>query len=218
METIYIIASMFMDVFLGLLPYFLVGILSAAILEVFISPEIIQKITSQKKNNLLLMVLLAIFLPVANGGVIPLAKRLLKKGFPEYSVIFLIIAAPMINIISAVNSVLAVGWAGWVFQRVLPGMGLAIAAGVIFFIFYKEHRSLSTDETQEERLPVSARWKRFLINTSNELLDWIPYYILAALLAAIFRYTLPFSTWINIQSSSMVMQILLSFFYAFVLN
>ena len=217
MDILFNIASIFLDVFLGLLPYFIGGILLSGILEVFVSSELIRKVTHHAYRAIPLMCFMGILLPVANGGSMPLASRMLKKGTPFYAVITFITAVPLLNFLTAINSSLALGWENWFFNRWLPGLVLAVVSGGVFY----KYPYVSSDDSQmldpgkdDDR----SKWRHYGDTVVFDFLKWVPLFILTALLAGVLRYFLPFSTWINGESVSQSLQVLIAVFYAIIVS
>jgi uncharacterized membrane protein YraQ (UPF0718 family) len=88
----------FLSIILEALPFLLVGVLVSALLQAFVSDKLIQKITPRNPiAGVLFGSLLGIILPLCECGMIPIVRRLIRKGLPAYIGIIYIVAGPIIN-------------------------------------------------------------------------------------------------------------------------
>jgi uncharacterized membrane protein YraQ (UPF0718 family) len=88
----------FLSIILEALPFLLVGVLVSALLQAFVSDKLIQKLTPRNPfAGVLFGSLLGIVLPLCECGMIPIVRRLIRKGLPAYIGIIYIVAGPIIN-------------------------------------------------------------------------------------------------------------------------
>ncbi|MFC5530098.1 permease [Cohnella yongneupensis] len=88
----------FISILLEALPFLLVGVLISAILQAFVSDTLIGKLTPKHPvAGVLFGSLLGIVLPLCECGMIPIVRRLMRKGLPAYIGLTYIIAGPIIN-------------------------------------------------------------------------------------------------------------------------
>lgn len=88
----------FLSILLEALPFLLVGVLVSALLQAFVSDKLIQKLTPRNPiAGVLFGSLLGIILPLCECGMIPIVRRLIRKGLPAYIGIIYIVAGPIIN-------------------------------------------------------------------------------------------------------------------------
>ncbi|MBO9600073.1 MAG: permease [Cohnella sp.] len=88
----------FISIILEALPFLLIGVLVSAILQAFVSDKLIGKLTP--KNPMLGALfgsLLGIVLPLCECGMIPIVRRLIRKGLPAYIGLTYIVAGPILN-------------------------------------------------------------------------------------------------------------------------
>ena len=98
----------FMSIFLEALPFNLIGSLLSGILESFVSRETLARLTPKRKiSQLALASVVGIAFPVCECGVIPVVRRLLKKGVPLRMVITYLLAAPIVNPVVIVSTSIA---------------------------------------------------------------------------------------------------------------
>jgi uncharacterized protein len=88
----------FLSIILEALPFLLIGVFISALLQAFVSDKLIQKLTPRNPvAGVLFGSLLGIILPLCECGMIPIVRRLIRKGLPAYIGIIYIVAGPIIN-------------------------------------------------------------------------------------------------------------------------
>ncbi|MCL6458971.1 MAG: permease, partial [Gorillibacterium sp.] len=98
LTTLQSFKTMFISIVLEAFPFMLLGVLVSAVIQVFISEEMIQRwIPKNPVLGLLFGCLLGIVFPLCECGVIPVIRRLLAKGMPLYIGIVFILVGPIVN-------------------------------------------------------------------------------------------------------------------------
>ncbi|MFC4303849.1 permease [Cohnella boryungensis] len=88
----------FISIILEALPFLLIGVIVSALLQAFVSDELVRKLTPRNPVlGILFGSLLGIVLPLCECGMIPIVRRLMRKGLPAYIGIIYIVAGPIIN-------------------------------------------------------------------------------------------------------------------------
>jgi Predicted permeases len=88
----------FISIILEALPFLLIGVLVSAILQAFVSDKLIGKLTPKHPiAGSLFGSLLGIVLPLCECGMIPIVRRLIRKGLPPYIGLTYIVAGPILN-------------------------------------------------------------------------------------------------------------------------
>ncbi|MFC4597072.1 permease [Cohnella hongkongensis] len=88
----------FISIILEALPFLLIGVVVSALLQAFVSDELVRKITPRHPiPGVLFGSLLGIVLPLCECGMIPIVRRLIRKGLPAYIGLIYIVAGPIIN-------------------------------------------------------------------------------------------------------------------------
>ncbi len=88
----------FISIILEALPFLLIGVLVSAILQSFVSDKLIGKLTPKHPiAGALFGSLLGIVLPLCECGMIPIVRRLIRKGLPPYIGLTYIVAGPILN-------------------------------------------------------------------------------------------------------------------------
>lgn len=89
---------LFISIILEAFPFILLGVLASALLQVFVSDALIAKLTPRNPVvGVLFGSLLGLLLPLCECGMIPVVRRLIRKGMPAYIGIVFIFAGPILN-------------------------------------------------------------------------------------------------------------------------
>lgn len=129
--------TMFISIILEALPFVLLGVLLSSLLHVFVSERLISRLIP--KNPLIGIITassLGLLIPVCECGMIPVVRRLMRKGMPLYMAVVFILTGPIINPV--------VFWATFEAFRSRPelaysriGLAFAVAGavGLLIYIF-----------------------------------------------------------------------------------
>ncbi|GGD75443.1 permease [Paenibacillus nasutitermitis] len=89
---------LFISIILEAFPFILLGVLFSALLQVFVSDQTIVRLTPKNPViGVLFGSLLGLLLPLCECGMIPVVRRLIRKGMPAYIGMVFIFAGPIIN-------------------------------------------------------------------------------------------------------------------------
>lgn len=127
---------LFISIILEAFPFILLGVLFSALLQVFVTDDMIRKFTPKNPiAGVLFGALLGLLFPLCECGMIPVVRRLIRKGMPAYIGIVYLLAGPIVNPIVYASTFTAF--------RTTPAMaysrmGLAFAVSVVVgFLLYK---------------------------------------------------------------------------------
>lgn len=129
----------FLSILLDAFPFLLLGAVVSAALETFVSDKLIQSVAPKSRlGGVLFGSLLGLVLPLCECGMIPVARRLIRKGLPAYVGIVYIIAGPVINPIVFASTVAAFsGDPAMAYARMLLALVTALMAGTALLLFMK---------------------------------------------------------------------------------
>lgn len=96
--------------------------------------------------------MLGLFLPVGDGGVLPVVNRLFKKGIPPSIGIAFLFSAPSFNLIAIASTLAAFGPGLMLWGRIGLTLITAITAGLIFSLEDK-HRFIREDPENNDVIP-----------------------------------------------------------------
>lgn len=125
--------TVFLGIFIEAMPFLFLGTVASGLVEVFIEQDIIQKY--MPKSPLLSAIFgsfLGLFFPVCECGVVPLVRRLFRKGFPIQAGIAFLLSAPIINPIVILSTATAFGFGKILIMRIAFSILIAIITGLVF--------------------------------------------------------------------------------------
>ena len=126
-------ATVFLGIFIEALPFLLLGTLASGIVEVFVSPGVFDRLKG--RSPILSAVagsLMGLVFPVCECGVVPLVRRLYKKGLPISSGIAFLLAAPVINPVVIASTASAFGFGKMLAMRLGFTFLVAAITGLVF--------------------------------------------------------------------------------------
>ena len=212
------LTTIFLGIFIEAAAFLLLGVLMSAIIQVFVTPDMLERWIPQNRVGATLMgVFLGIVFPVCECGSVPAARRLMIKGAPIPLGIAFLLAAPVINPV-----VFASTWVAFdgdpliVWGRI--GLTILIAAVVaLIFSFHPDAKSFLTDATaesaalacnvepigtlREKPVPFSARLRSIASHSSSEFFEMGQFVVLGAFLAALAQTVVPQEVLLAIGSS-----------------
>ncbi|MEO3946682.1 permease [Gorillibacterium sp. CAU 1737] len=207
-EEVQAFKAMFISLFLEAFPYLLLGAFVSSILQVLVKDEWIQRVIPRGPiGGMAAGSLLGLLLPICECGMVPVVRRLLRKGMPLHAGVAFLLAGPIVN---------PVVWsATWAAFRLYPAMvyarmGLALlVAFTISGLVYRFVRSNPLREAADDHEPLLAQgsshaWRAgreqrarggklasILDHTANELVDTGKYLVLGIAVTAWIQATIP---------------------------
>lgn len=90
--------TMFVSITLEAFPFILLGVLVSSIIQVFVPESFIRRIIPKHPvAGVVVASLLGLVFPVCECGMVPVARRLIRKGFPVYAAVTFLLAGPIVN-------------------------------------------------------------------------------------------------------------------------
>ncbi|HZG86869.1 permease [Paenibacillus sp.] len=127
--------TMFVSIVLEAFPFILLGVIVSSLIQEFVPDRYVQKIIP--KNPVLgvtVSCLLGVVFPICECGMIPVARRLVKKGLPLYAAVVFLLAGPILNpIVFAATSLAFRSRPEVVYSRM--GLAFAVAAAVGLLVY-----------------------------------------------------------------------------------
>ncbi len=212
----------FLGIFIEAVPFLILGSLVSGLIEVFVSREAL--IAFVPRNRYLAAVggtFLGMIFPVCECGVVPVARRLFKKGLPISVGVAFLLAAPFMNPIVFASTYIAFGFGNIFIGRFLITAVIASTVGLLFAAFAKpeavfqqevleEHvQNRMADLRKESALPRhNAQLLPGIINASRhaagEFMEMGRYLIIGCLLAAAMQTLVPQETLLSIGSGPII--------------
>ncbi|SDT18303.1 hypothetical protein SAMN05444162_3343 [Paenibacillaceae bacterium GAS479] len=190
----------FTGILLEALPFVVLGVILSAILQVFVSDRLIRRL--MPRHPLLAVTvagLLGILFPLCECGMIPVVRRLIRKGLPAYAGIVYILAGPVVNPVVFISTWTAFSGTP---QMALARVGLAFAVatltGLMLWKLLKSDplkvdlASLYASLPEQVNKPKQSKGKQVqsaVLHASDEFFDMGKYLVMGAVLAALFQTT-----------------------------
>ncbi|GAE25439.1 possible permease [Halalkalibacter wakoensis JCM 9140] len=192
--------TIFLGIVIEAVPFILLGVFVSALIQIYVKEDIIHKYLPKNAYAALLpaAILGAIF-PICECAIVPIVRRLIKKGMPLHVGVVFLVAAPILNPVVAASTFFA-------FRTDLTvlyaRMGLAfvlsiIIGGILYLVFKNRDQLKWTKEEFVGRqvvLETSAtaprkmnRFKQTLYHAADEFFLMGKFLILGAFIAALFQ-------------------------------
>ncbi|HEN2462342.1 TPA: permease [Streptococcus agalactiae] len=215
--------AIFISIIIEALPFVLLGTILSGIIEVFITPDIVNKFLPKNK---FLRVLFGTFVgfvfPSCECGIIPIINRFLEKKVPSYTAVPFLATAPIINPIVLFATYSAFGNSiRFLILRFVGATIVAIALGVML-AFLVDDNILKEDAKPTHFHDYSdKKWyqKIFLAlaHAINEFFDTGRYLVFGTLIASAMQIYLPTRVLTTIGHSP-ITAILVMMLLAFILS
>lgn len=90
--------TIFLSIILEAFPFIILGVFVSSIIQIFISEETIAKLIPKNKFiGLIAAASVGLIFPVCDCAIVPIARRLLKKGVPLYIAVTFMLSVPILN-------------------------------------------------------------------------------------------------------------------------
>lgn len=184
--------TVFYAVIIEAVPFVLLGTLVSALLAVTVRDEWLLRVLP--KNHFLRHVaisLLGFLFPVCECGNLPVAKRLMQKGFSVSQAVTFLLAAPVLNPLVLLSTFVAFRFAPWmVVWRLGFSWIIALSAGLLIATFHKQTDILADSFAEaccaHDHFPKSGKekWSVFLHTIRTEMFQMVAALALGASIAA----------------------------------
>ena len=126
-------STYFLGIFIEAAPFLLLGALISGLLEAFVQREDLARLIPRRTLPATLVgALLGFVFPVCECGVVPVVRRLFRKGLPLPVGVALLLAAPVMNPIVFASTYIAFGWGPLLWGRFGITLFVAMTVGLLF--------------------------------------------------------------------------------------
>ena len=218
-----VFTTIFLGIFIEASPFLVAGSILSGLLEVYVGTEMISRFVPRNKILAALTgSLLGIIFPVCECGVVPVTRRLYRKGIPPAVGISFFLAAPVVNPIVLLGTYSAFGWGPILYGRLLISIGIAFVIGLTFTQAQPDDILLPhvIDGHGEHHHPVEGFFPKLFTALSvggDDFLDMIRYLIIGSMLAAAMQTFVPQSSLLAIGGGP-ILSIIVLMVLAFVLS
>ncbi|MHA6483074.1 permease [Paenibacillus sp. strain BS8-2] len=204
---------LFISIVLEAFPFILLGVIFSALLQVFVTDELIRRIMPRNPiAGVLVGGLLGILFPLCECGMIPVVRRLIRKGMPAYIGIVYLLAGPIVNPIVFSSTFMAFRTTPEIaYARMISAFAIAVVIGLLLSKFMKRsplradvelnisqqtqhlfthaaHTHIHNHHSDEpKRVGFRARASSTLSHASDEFFEMGQYLLIGALLTAIIQ-------------------------------
>jgi uncharacterized membrane protein YraQ (UPF0718 family) len=208
--------TVFLGIFIEAVPFLLMGTFASGLVEVFVRREDLMALIPRSRFLApLIGGLMGFAFPVCECGVIPLTRRLYRKGLPLSAGIAFLLAAPIINPVVMASTFAAYGFGVMLLARLGFGLLVALIVGLLFSMADSPTRVMLPEAMApimggagdsvplvalEQRVPFQAQLKRALKIAGDEFFEMGRYLILGSLLAALMQTVVPQSMLLSVGS------------------
>lgn len=148
--------TFFVAILLEAMPFVLIGSVISGAIEVFVPREMVARWVPRNRIQAVLMFgLLGIVFPICECGIVPIIRRLLKKGVPLSCGITYLLAAPIVQPIVFVSTLIAFNGSWKVaLLRTIGGYAVAVMVGMLSTVVLdpraKKHVIFESEEHAHE--------------------------------------------------------------------
>ncbi len=190
--------TIFLSILIEALPFVLIGVLIAGVIQIFVTEEHIQRwIPKNRTLAVIMSCVVGAFFPACECGIVPIVRRLISKGVPIYAAMGFMLTGPLINPIVIASTYMAFG-NDFKIAGLRMGLGFFIAVVVAFAVslLYKGNQfNKETAVVQSSNLgnnqPFLNKFWSMLTHSIDEFFDMAKFLILGAFLAALVQTYMP---------------------------
>lgn len=175
----------FLSIFIEAVPFLLLGSIVSGLIEAFVTPEHILRFAPKNKVLQPLFGLVAGFVfPVCECGVVPVARRLMKKGLSPSTAVTFLLAAPVMNPITLLSTYTAFGFGTVLAARYAVTAVVAVTAGILLSRG-SEQVVEKAEKPYSHQTPFFGRLADALAHATDDFFNMGQYFILGCLLASL---------------------------------
>lgn len=216
--------TIFLGILVEALPFVVLGVCISVLVDLYISPEVIQKyIPKHPLLSHLTVSLLGMFLPVCECGNVPLARRLLMQGFSVSQTVTFLLAAPIINPITLWSTLEAFNFAPQMaVVRLAAALVISLLTGMLIYYYPRQQSSwlVGDFDHQVEECEVDhthSKLEHALHVFTTEFTSMLRLLMIGAFIAATTQTLIPRSA-IESIGTSPVLSILAMLLLAFIVS
>ncbi len=145
--SIYNMNTIFLSILIEAIPFVLIGVVIAGLIQIFITEEHIKRwIPKNRFMAVTMSCVVGACFPACECGIVPIVRRLLRKGVPIYAGIGFLLTGPLINPIVILSTYMAFGNnLNIAISRMVLGFIIAMIIALLISFFYNTSQ-LKTDQ------------------------------------------------------------------------
>ncbi len=127
--------TIFLGIFIEAVPFLLAGAVVSGLISEYVTPTWLQRVAPRRPLGAAMSgVALGMAFPVCECGVVPVTRRLYKKGLPVSTGVAFLLGAPVLNPIVIVSTLSAYGWSPMFWGRMGAAFIIALIVGALFHL------------------------------------------------------------------------------------
>lgn len=231
MSSLHNAFTIFAGILLQALPFLTLGIITSALIQLFISPASLEKHLARGAVKGHFYALLGGFIfPVCDCAVIPIFRSLLLRNIPTSVALLFMLSSPLVNPVVIFSTYFAfTGDLSMTLGRTLIGIVVALIISLSFYNYKGLKESLRQQPLQNSTCTCNitnpyplttkkGKWIQFITHTQEEFFQMAPYLIAGTAISVIFQvYMLPTVQTLEIKEN-IFLSILLMMAIAFLLS
>lgn len=185
--------TVFLSILIEAVPFILLGVFVSALIQTFVTEQHIQKLIPKNPYMGIGVVLfMGVIFPVCECAIIPVVRRLIKKGLPLHLGVVFLLTVPIVNPVVILSTFYAFRTnLTVVYGRIGLALLVAIVIGLIVYWVFRNQdqlRSQIQHGAHEHSHGLSmSRWKQTVYHASDEFFDTGKFLIFGAFLASMFQ-------------------------------
>jgi uncharacterized protein len=219
----------FISIILEALPFVMIGVLISALIQVLVSENTIARLMPKNKFLGILIASLSGFIfPICECAVIPIGRRLIKKGVPVNMAVAFMLSVPIVNPIVLLSTYYAFhGRPYVVLIRGIGGFIIALTVGSIMGALemnksclkpsYIEYENICSCGYNHSYKKQDSRFMEILYHTNTELYDIGKFLIFGAFISAAFQALIPREQILHLGQNSAI-SIIVMLLFAFLIS
>src|SRR5260221_4578498 len=137
-------STRFLGIFIEAVSFLLLGAVISGLIGAFISNDDMARIVPHNPIAAILVgSMLGFIFPVCECGVLPVTRRLHKKGLPISLGLTVLLAAPVMNPIVLASTYAAFGWGPILIGRYVISWVMAVTVGLLFSLQNRPQRMIN---------------------------------------------------------------------------
>lgn len=192
----------FISLLLESIPFILIGSIISSLIQMFVSEELIRRIIP--KNIFLALIITSftgMIFPVCECAIIPIGKRLIKKGVPLPVAVTFMLSVPIVNPIVIMSTYYAFSNNSVIFSmRIVFGIVNSIIIGYLIHINYKNKQLPIREDVNKDKYICNcgcedlnfnnySKMRVLLNHTKSEFFSVLKYLIFGSLISSLFKVT-----------------------------
>jgi len=197
--------TIFLSIMIEAVPFILIGVIASAIIQTVVSDNLVQKLLPRHAFLAMLpATLLGIIFPICECAIIPVVRRLIKKGMPQHVGVVFMLSVPILNPIVFLSTYYAFPNNHVIlYGRMVLAFLVILLIGSIVFLFFRNQPILK-HTTERNQHTSTNKMGQFFKHVSDEFFDTGKYLFVGALLASLFHTFLDRNLLVSIGTNHII--------------